>query len=704
MRGRRTIRGRQLACALTGVAALLQAAGALAQTLPEVRIEATRERETATTPVNGYKARNAATATKTDTPLVETPQSVTVITRDQIVDQGATTVQDALNYAAGVRGNAYGLDSRSDGVRIRGDFPDEYQDGLRRMFDWYTSTTRIDPYTLERIEVLRGPSSMLFGQSTTGGVINSVSKRPQAERQGEVGIQLGSWNRKEIHADLTGPLTADGQWLYRLVALGRTADTQVDYVPDDRSLFAPTLTWRPDAATHLTLQALWQKDKSGSTSQFFPWEGVLLPNPNGRIPDSRFIGEPGFDKYDSERKSFGWLFEHRFNDQLAVRQNLRYSVNDVDYFSLYGDSFTLPGGWFEDPVNKRILGRFVQAEHSRSKMLATDQHAEIDFKTGALAHKLLAGLDYADYRKTISAFYDYPAAYGGTAPTIDVYNPVYTGYTPGPLTEQPDSKVRQTGIYLQDQIRWNDWIVVAGLRHDSADVSQGTAATDISATTSRLGVLYAAPGGWSPYLSYSESFTPLAPTTTLFGSQMLKPRRGQQLEAGLKYEPANSPYAFNVAFYELHEKNVVIETAPGRREQAGKTQTNGIEAEFKGRVTKALDVIANYTYTNVDEQIEEVPANQVSVWGRYKFAIGGLPGFSAGAGARYTSSFADGVAPTVPSTTLLDLMFAWEDANWRYALNVNNATDKETVSTCLRRGDCWFGTRRNIMASATYRF
>ncbi|HYE40494.1 MAG TPA: TonB-dependent receptor plug domain-containing protein, partial [Ramlibacter sp.] len=290
--------------ALIAAACLLalasQRAGAQG-TLPAVTVHGDGAPETATSPVIGYKARNAVTATKTDTPLVETPQSVTVVTRDQMVDQGATGVQDALNYAAGIRSDAYGIDSRNDGVRIRGTYPEVYQDGLRRRFDWYTSDTRADPFTLERLEVLRGPSSMLFGQSTTGGVINMVSKRPQAQRQGEVGVQLGSWGRKQVQADLTGPLTANGEWLYRLVALGRNADTQVDHVPDDRAVVAPALTWRPSGATSLTLLASSQQDRSGSTAQFFPWSAALRSNPNGRVPTQRFIGEPGFDRYDSDR-------------------------------------------------------------------------------------------------------------------------------------------------------------------------------------------------------------------------------------------------------------------------------------------------------------------------------------------------------------------------------------------------------------------
>jgi iron complex outermembrane receptor protein len=689
-----------LACILA-----LAAMAAQAQTLPEVRVNASGERETATTPVTGYRARNAATATKTDTPLVETPQAVTVVPRDQIVDQGAQNLQDALNYAAGVRSDAYGLDSRSDGVRIRGAIPDEYQDGLRKLFDWYTSNTRTDPFTLERIEVLRGPSSMLFGQGTTGGVINMVSKRPQPEFQGEVGLQLGSWGRRQLQLDVTGPLTQDGDWLYRLIAVGRVSDTQVDHVPDDRSLLAPSLTWRPDAATSLTLQAHWQKDKSGSTSQFFPWEGSLLPNPNGPIPTSRFIGEPGFDRYDSERRSFGWLFEHRFNDRWAVRQNVRFSNNEVDYRTLYGDFFSLPGGWAADPVNKRLYGRIADVTLTKARMAVTDQHVQADFATGAWQHKLLVGLDALRYRKNTDSLLDGPAYLGGTVPLIDVYDPVYTGYTPGPLTRDPGSSLRHQGLYLQDQLRYGPWILVAGLRHDRAVNSvEGSPDARSQATTRRLGLMYATQAGWTPYVSYSESFTPVAGLD--FNNQRFRPLRGEQLEAGVKYEPQGGRFAFNAAAYKLKEKNQQVPdpTNPLNTLQAGATETDGLELEFRGRVTPAIDVLAHYNYTNVDQVLEQLPAHQFAVWGKWKFAVAGQPGFSVGAGLRHMSSFNDGAGPTVPSVSLLDLLLAYETSYWRYALNVTNLTDRKYVSTCLGRGDCWFGARRNVVASATYRF
>lgn len=689
------------ACLLTLAA---QRAGAQA-TLPAVTVHGDGERETATTPVIGYKARNAVTATKTDTPLVETPQSVTVVTRDQMVDQGATGVQDALNYAAGIRSDAYGIDSRNDGVRIRGTYPEVYQDGLRRRFDWYTSDTRADPFTLERLEVLRGPSSMLFGQSTTGGVINMVSKRPQAQRQGEVGVQIGSWGRKQVQADLTGPLTADGEWLYRLIAVGRNADTQVDHVRDDRAVFAPSLTWQPNAATSLTLQALWQKDKSGSTSQFLPWEGVLLPSPNGRIPLNRFIGEPGFDRYDSERKSIGWLFEHRFDDSLVLRQNVRYSHNHVDYYSMYGDSFAGPVAFQGDPVNRRVLGRYVDVSETAAKMLATDQHVQADFATGAVRHKLLAGLDVARYTKDVKSFFDFPAYYGGTAPSIDIYNPVYQGYTlPGPLNDDPKAGVRQTAFYLQDQLRLDNWIVVAGLRRDRATTTlEGTGDETTYATTKRLGVLYAFPSGISPYVSYSESFQPQAPRTVGGQTVRLLPLRGEQVEAGIKYEPQGGRFAANAAIYKLKEKNIVLNQGVTVT-QAGETKNQGLELELKGRITPTFDIAAHYNYTDVDDTLEQLPRHQAAVWGKKRFSLGGVPGFSVGAGVRHMSAFKDGPAPEVPSVTLLDLLLAYETGNWRYALNINNATDKKYVGTCLSRGDCWFGARRNVIATATYLF
>jgi iron complex outermembrane receptor protein len=697
---KRTMVRRRAASVLVGCMAIylqhqVLAQGAAQSSLSEIRVDANTAPETATTPVIGYRAKNAVTATKTDTPLSETPQSVTVVTRDQIVDQGATNLQDALNYAAGVRSDAYGLDSRTDSVRVRGAYPDIYLDGLRQAYGYYTSTTRTEPYTLERLEVLRGPSGMLFGAGTAAGVVNMVSKRPLQEAQREVGVQFGSFGRRQIQADLTGPLNADGSLSYRLIALQRKSDTQVDYVPDDRSLIAPSLTWRPNAATSLTLQGLWQKDKSGSSSQFLPWEGTLLSNPNGRLPGSRFIGEPG-DFYNSERKTFGWLFEHKFNDNWTVRQNFRYAQNENANQYHYGAAFSGFDSWSSDPVSKRVLGRYFDNQLTLNRTQTLDNHVEGHFQTGALKHTLLVGADFARQRENVWS--------GTTFDTIDVYAPVYGHRDVPDAVALPRARQRQTGLYLQDQIKLDNWILVAGLRHDKAASSAaGSDEQKSSATTKRLGLMYASPSGWSPYVSYSESFTPQSPRQ----GRIFTPLRGEQWEVGVKYEPKDRALAFSAAVYDLREKNQIVEEQPNVFSQRGLTKTKGVELEAKGSIGRDLDLVAHYNYTDADAQIEGLPKHQASVWAKYRFSIGGVNGFSAGAGVRLMSSFRDtqfGVGPRVPGIALADLVFAYDTANWRYALNINNVTDKKYFSTCLSRGDCWYGSRRNIVASATYRF
>jgi iron complex outermembrane recepter protein len=695
---------RAVPCACLLALALPVAAQApAAEALPEVTVSAERERETATSPVPGYTPRRAASATKTDAALSETPQSITIVTRDLITDTGATGLQDALNYAAGVRSDAYGLDSRTDSARIRGADAAEYLDGLRKhLSGYYTSNTRTDPYTLERIEVLRGPSAMLFGQGSVGGLVNMVSKRPLAEAQREVGVQFGSFNRKQLQADLTGPLSEDGQWLYRLVAVGRDSDTQVDYVRDDRKLVAPSLTWRPNASTSLTLQALWQEDRTGSTSQFFPWAGMVSDNPNGRIPTDTFIGEPGVDRYDSERRSFGWQFEHRFSEDWAVRQNLRYSENKVVYYSIYGDSFSSPGGWPADPVNQRVLGRIGWFQHNKLNQLAADQHVEGQFNTGAVRHRLLAGLDVS--RATARTAQAYVPA-GTAIPDIDVYDPVYTGFTVPDLTALPKNTLTQIGVYVQDQLRFAEhWVVVAGLRHDRVNnESTGSRGAKTSAMTHRLGLLYEAANGLSPYLSYSEAFTPVAGRNC--SGDLLQPQRGKQWEAGIKYLPAERQIALGAAVYDLREKSRSVSgTGPDCVQQVGETKTRGVELEAKATVARVVDVVASYTYTDIDETLEAVPENQASVWTKYRFALGGTPGFSAGLGLRWLESFRNAPAPITPSVTLLDALLAWENPTWRAALNVTNLTDKTYVATCLGRGDCWYGARRTVNATVTYRF
>ena len=679
--------------ACLGAAAHAQTAGPTT-VLPAVQVTGTGE--TAAGPVEGYVATRSATGTKTDTPLSETPQAITVIPRDQIVDQGAQNVQDTMNYAAGVRPNAYGVDNRGDYVRVRGVEPVQYLDGLRQYFSYNNPRTEV--YAMERVEVLRGPSSMLYGQGSTGGIVNLVSKRPLEETQREIGVVLGNHNRREIQADLTGPASEDGKWLYRVIAVGRDSDTQVQHAPDDRLMLAPSLTWRPSAATSLTLQATWQKDRSGTTQSFLPWSGSVQENPNGRIPTRRFASEPGFDAYDTEQFSVGWLFEHQFNDTWKVRQNFRNTVSSVDYKSLYPNVYgDRRGDSYIDP-EQQTVDRIFYVNKPRMRTLLADQNLEGKLNWGRTEHTVIFGMDYSRYRETGQTA-------GGAGSPLNLFHPEYGNVPEYELSDTPKQKQQQLGFYAQDQIKFDNWIFLAGIRRDRADsTTEGQDRETDLATTKRFGLMYAADNGWSPYLSYSESFTPIAGAD--FYNQRWKPMRGKQVEAGIKYMPKDADMEFTAAVYDLREKNRQTNDPenPNNQLQTGKTRTRGVELELRGRVTKELDVIANYIYTDLDPQLEAQPRHMASMWGKYRFALAGQPGFAVGAGVRYLSAFRDGGAPETPAVTLFDAMLSYDNGPWRYALNVNNIADRTYEVVCLDRGDCFYGARRTVMLSGAYRF
>lgn len=715
--GSRAVEGRftpaqalQLMLAGTGLDAARTAAGAFAvrrapaphgpdAALPAVTITAQADQEAATGQVSGYLARRATTATKTDTPLQDTPQSVTVVTRDQMLDQGATSMQDTLAYAAGVLSTPYGVDTRTDWMRVRGADPTVFLDGLRHAYG--TRSARADPATLERLEVLRGPAGTLYGAGTVAGVVNMVSKRPQFEAQREVGVQYGSFNRRQVQADLTGGIDAGGTLAYRLVALARNAGTQVNHVPDDRSLLAPSLTWRPSTATSLTLLGLYQKDKSGVTAQFFPWQGTVLDNPNGRLPSDRFIGEPT-DYYDSERRSLGWLFEHQLDASWSVRQNFRAADNQNDtvyhYADFYGNGTTAgPGGWSIDPVGQRRLRRYWWSGFTRQRIATVDTHVEGVVDTGGVRHHVLLGSDITSKRERSAS------TFGSS--TIDAYAPIYG--TPVAGTRRPNAatRERQTGVYAQDQAKLGAWTLLAGLRHDRVQsTAEGQPSDRSSDTTKRLAVMYSLESGWTPYLSYAESFTP----QSSINGRIFKPLQGTQWEAGVKYAPAGGGLAFNAALFDLKETNRLRETSVDNYDQLGRVRNRGLELEARSTIARDLDLIANYNYVDMDAQLDGQPRHQASIWAKYRFSVAGMAGFSVGAGTRYVGAFTDtangGQSPRVPAVALLDLVLAYDSAQWRYALNINNAADRYYVSACMTRGDCYIGARRNVVVSAAYRF
>lgn len=667
--------------------------------------------ESAYGPVPGYIAKRSAAGTKTDTPLKETPQSISVVGEEQVRDQSATSVQEALRYTAGVNADAFGPSTRGNYSILRGSLADIYLDGLRFTDPGLFNEAQADPYTLSRFEVLRGPASTLYGSTPTSGLINLVSKLPQDVPFTEVSVRVGNFNRKEALVDSTGRLTDDGQLLYRFVGVGRLSDSQTDFVPADRYVINPSITWRPDADTTWTVIGLHQKDAFGASDAFLPREGALFAGINGLIPLRRFTGDPSFNTYETTTSSVTSLFEHRFSDAFVVRQNLRYSHIEGTYQSAYGNVFDLtstPNAPFLD-ATRQTVNRFTYARDTVKDRITTDTNAQARFETGPLAHTVLGGVDFRQYYERASS------GFGFDPRPFNLYDPVYVAVPRPDLAAEPELAQNQTGLYLQDQIKLGSFILLASVRHDFvSSTPKGSATQRNEATTGRVALLYAFENGFSPYVSYATSFTPVF-GGNVCATGVCQPIAGEQIEGGFKYNPL--PWlAVNASVYDTIERNRLAPdpTNPIFQVQTGRAHIQGGEIEALATIDGTTDVIAAYAYTdarveagaNAGARIETVPLHLASLWVKQRFSLFGIPGFLAGGGVRYLGESFDGSLNSIntPAVTLADAMIGWEDAHWRAQLNVTNIADTRYVSTCLARGDCFVGNRRTVLGTLTYRF
>lgn len=687
--------------------------------LAPVTVTGRPDQETATGPVYGYVATRSATGTKTDTPLNEIPQSISVITTDQITDQGSLRVSDALRYTAGVRHQEYGFGNRGDLFTLRGGSSGStLLDGLRLPQGDNYGYTRNVPYAYERIEVLRGPAALMAGQGGPGGVVNLVSKRPLPEEYREVGVQIGNYSHKQIRADLTGPANAERTLFYRLIAVGMDSGTQVHHADESRVFVAPSLSWKPNAGTTFTAYAQYQKDKTNNVEAYLPPIGILYDAPHGRVPPSLNINEPSWDRFDGTRKRVGWELEHQLNDQWTVRHHFRHDNNGPgEYYSMYAvwvDGFVNSNG-VRDP-NGTYMNRRWFAKTEKRRDTNADFLLEGRFRTGYLQHTTLFGADGL-WSRSLNG-----GGFGDGTP-LDVYNPVY-GSFPEPTLTMPDVtiRMRNIGFVIQDQIKIdNRWVVLAGLRRDRAITLSNGEEQKNTATSKNLGIVWLADGGWSPYLSYTESFEPTLGYGVKADGSSLSPKRGKQIEAGVKWTSADQRISTTAAVYQLKEKNRPAADAenPGYFAEFGEVTVKGVELELRANLSQ-WDIIAQYTFTDAQitakaterqagQQLRGEPKNTAALWTVHKFGHLGIPGLRAGLGVRYMGSIGIGVSDglTVPSVTLLDALIGYDVGNWRFALNVNNLADKTYVNSCQDAGAmprCWYGSQRSAIASMTYRW
>jgi iron complex outermembrane receptor protein len=658
---------------------------------------------------------NDRTAMRTDTPLLLTPQSVSVITAQQIRIQAPPNLQETLRYTPGVRNEQYGIDNRGDWIAARGSEATTLLNGMRQPITGSWGTVREEPFAFESIAVLRGPASIIAGEAGAGGVVNMISKRPQAEPLREVGVRLGSYDRREVQFDTTGPINQNRTLLYRLVALGRDTGTQIRHADEQRLFVAPSLTWRPGSRGSLTAYGEYQFDESKNTNAFLGLAGTLNPAPNGPIPTDLFIGEPSFDTYGGTRVRLGYEADVALGGAWRLRHSTRYDRVDGRLSTMYAawwDGFVDATGT-PDP-NGEHLNRWWYGSDDAGRLATTEVLAEGRVRTGDITHAVLAGVDAMTNEQAMNAF-------DAFATPLNVYRPVYGTFVEPAMTGgTPDvNRTSRFGLVLQDQMTLAERLHIRlGLRRDRVRNSVVGGDSDLHwVTTGNVGVVYEVADGLAPYVSYAESFVPVAGTT--FAGDLFEPRRGEQIEAGLKWESQSVPAQVTAAYYSLVENNRLAADPVnvGYSVQIGRADIRGVELETRTSAGP-WTTIGSYTWTharatadawggglNPDAQLESIPEHQASVWATHDFARFGLAGVTLGGGLRYVGHVGDGTGNVfVPSVVLADLMGSYTMGPWRLSLNVNNLTDRNYIATCLARGDCWFGPRRAVSLTAGFVF
>lgn len=676
-------------------------------------------------PVRGYVAEQSRVGTKTNTSILETPQSVSVITREQMDTQQPVSSSSALRYTAGATSEKYGgYGGYLDITRIRGVDADYYLDGLRIISNPGSWLPQIDPYSLERIEVLRGPASAIYGQGTGGGIVNQISRKPQDVALHELNLQYGSFNRKQIGFDSTGPINDDGTFLYRFTASGLDTEGQVEDTRHKRLYVVPSLTWQPNLQTSWTVIAMYSQEPELPNYNSLPaavlgLDGSLYPQINRR----RNFTDMNFENSSRQQSFLSSLFEYDFENSWRLVSNARYMYvkSDIQRGVVYG---------YQEVNGSPQLKGYYELTPAKVNTFSMDNHLIGNVEWGDMTHTILMGVDYA--KGTLKN-----ELYSVGPILLDPYG---SQYRPNIVPDFTASrlapwKVKQeftrVGSYLQDQMAYDRWRLVLSARHDWSQIDDEThsysptsrvSKQDDTKWSGRAGLSYQFDIGLAPYISYATSFDPLLGTD--YQGEPFVPVESEQTEVGIKFHPANSSTLLTAAVFQLEQTNVKTSDADhlGFNTQAGKVRTRGLDLQATTEMVSNLNLIANYTYLDNElvkdtsyqgKSLTQTPKHSASIWMDYLIDYDAFSGLKLGGGVRYLGkSFGD---PSndfeVPSATVIDLAATYqldflssELSGATLAFNVSNLTDKQYVASCTSRLYCFVGQERSMIATLSYRW
>lgn len=642
-------------------------------------------------------ARQTTGAGKMPGEVLTTPASVSVITAKEIKERAATSVEEVVQYTAGVVTDFYGSDDRYDFFDIRGFTPYTYRDGLAigRTF----AGIREEPYAFERIEVLKGTSSSSFGAAEPGGSVNYVTKLPKSERFGEAYVTGGSFNHKEVGLDFGDNITEDDTLSYRLTGKFQNADAEYDYSKDNEKFLMGGLTWRPSDVTSLSF-----------VFDHFNREGV--PGSGGHplgsdFDRSQFFGEPDYYFKDTNRNTYSLIFDHDFGNGLSFGSNARYSKSSDAFGGAYLQTTRTDGS--------NLADRYFFGSDKSTEQFVVDANLIYETNFENVESRTLAGAEYSDFES---------ATYGLYIPSITPINwtnPVYSG---GPGSTAPDSErfndQKTKSIYLQQDLVFSDRLTASlGLRNDwfdlaertwtlrrAAGVQTRTAGSDKSSEfTARFGLSYKITEELAAYASYAESAAPPGIGT--------EPTTGKQYEVGVKYRPDAFPALFTASVYDLTKGNITVpDQVSYLPVTVDKVRHRGLELEAKAELTDNIDLIAAYSY--IDSKIEEpggandghrlmrVPKHLASVWATYTLEGEGARGdMTFGLGARYTDSYFTNIQNTSASESAIvfDAAFTYKiKENTTLQLNASNLFDEKHIAS-MDGGGQYYNPGRAIYAT-----